>query len=135
MRPFTSGLSEISTFPQKNLTVNLYSLLPYHKYTNTTYRLRSTLAFGDSTVLSGSEDGSIYAWDLLEGTVRHVLQHEPEVLASSSDANTDPKRTPAAGQRGSRKVVSAVAVCPERGRKEWASAGGDGAVVVWGVEG
>jgi len=58
-------------------------------------------------VISGSEDGHLYAWDLLQGTVI--------------------ERIKAHGG----KVVSAVAF--NRAQKEWASAGTDGTVNVWGM--
>ena len=54
---------------------------------------------GDSVVISGSEDGKIYGWDLLEGKILEALP--------AHDG----------------KVVSAVACNPV---KEWASAGVDG---------
>ena len=74
----------------------------YKSHLNTEYRVRSTLGLGDAVVVSGSEDGSIYAWDLLEGKVVEKLER------------------PHAG-----KVVSAVAF-NNGTRKEWASAGVDG---------
>jgi len=84
-------------------------------FSNTNYRLRSTLCSHDSVVLSGSEDGRIIAWDLLEGNVQHELWHDESVE----------------GTKGTkRSVVGAVTECPAR--NEWCSAGGDGNVVVWG---
>lgn len=80
-------------------------------YTNTTYRIRSTLAGMDAFVLSGSEDGSIFAWDTMSGKMLKRLKHGVE-----GEGN--------AQVRGSRKVVSAIAA--RRGEDEWASAGGDG---------
>ncbi|KAF2841314.1 WD40 repeat-like protein [Patellaria atrata CBS 101060] len=85
-------------------------------YMNTSYRLSSTLGLHDSVVLSGSENGYIVAWDLLSDASIHKLRHD----SSSNHASAPSKRD----------VVSAVAFCPAR--KEWASAGGDGNVVVWG---
>lgn len=79
-------------------------------YTNSTYRIRSTLIGNDGVVLSGSEDGYIYAWDVLTGKrlerASHYRQEELE------------------GTRSSRKVVSAVA--QKKRADEWASASGDG---------
>ena len=75
-------------------------LQSYKGHTNTEYRIRSTLGMADSVVISGSEDGKLYAWDLLEGKVIGTLEaHEG-------------------------KVASAVAC--NGVRKEWASAGVDG---------
>lgn len=84
------------------------------EYSNTTYRIRSALGMNDNMVISGSENGQIYVWDLVDGKVRHELRHTAGTGSSKKD------------------VVSAVAFCPS-GRKEWCSAGGDGQVVVWGM--
>ena len=75
-------------------------LQSYKGHKNTEYRIRSRLGLADSVILSGSEDGLLYAWDLLEGKVVEKL-----------------------GAHGG-KVASAV-VC-NAVRKEWASAGVDG---------
>ncbi|KAL1645776.1 Septin spn4 [Diplodia intermedia] len=83
------------------------------EYVNTEYRIRSTLGLKDTVAIAGSEDGSILAWDVVSGTVQHRLQHGESKGTSKKD------------------VVSAVAFCPRR--NEFASAGGDGNVVVWGV--
>lgn len=75
-------------------------LQSYKGHTNGDYRIRSCLGLADAVVVSGSEDGQIYAWDLLEGSVIQTL--------GAHDG----------------KVVSAVAF--NAARKEWASAGVDG---------
>jgi len=85
-------------------------------FTNTSYRLRSTLALNDSIALSGSEDGRIIAWDVVEGRVICEVWHDK----ARKDESVNPKR----------KVISSVVECPAR--NEWCSAGGDGVVVVWG---
>lgn len=72
----------------------------YKGHKNKDYRIRSCLGMVDAAVISGSEDGKIYAWDLLEGNVIEELE----------------------GHNG--KVASAVAW--NGTRKEWASAGVDG---------
>ncbi|KAI9776616.1 MAG: WD repeat-containing protein 83 [Candelina submexicana] len=83
-------------------------LQSYKGHTNKDYRIRSCLGMGDAYVISGSEDGQIFVWDLLEGRVVRKLQaHEG-------------------------KVASMVAFNEGRG-KEWVSAGVDGTVAVWGV--
>src|SRR5579871_2562934 len=46
-------------------------------FVNETYRIRSALGAGDAFILSGSENGEIFIWDLLEGNVRHKLRHDP----------------------------------------------------------
>lgn len=87
-------------------------------YSNTNYRIRSTLGANDALVLSGSEDGHIYAWDIVSGELAGHVKHNSE---QAIDA------------KGSRKVVSAVAY--HRRSDEWVSAGGDGSVMIWGVPG
>lgn len=83
-------------------------------FRNAEYRIRSALGMGDSVVISGSENGEIFVWDLVEGKVVSKLrQREKQGKTSKED------------------IVSAVVDC--KSRKEWASAGGDGSVVVWGV--
>ena len=64
----------------------------------------------DSTVISGSEDGKLYAWDLLEGKVIETME--------AHDG----------------KVASAVAC--NGVKKEWASAGIDGEFLCggWAME-
>lgn len=49
-------------------------LASYKGHSNTEYRLRNTLAPNDTHVLSGSEDGKVYVWDLVEGTVDLCLE-------------------------------------------------------------
>ena len=75
-------------------------LQSFKGHTNKDFRVRSCLGLADAVVISGSEDGEIYAWDVLEGKVIDKLQAHGG------------------------KVASAVASNPAR--KEWASAGVDG---------
>lgn len=77
-------------------------LQSFRGHTNKNYRIRSCLGIGDSVVISGSEDGQLYAWDLLEGKVIEKLEAHSE------------------------KVASAVAC--NGVKKEWASAGTDGEI-------
>ena len=67
---------------------------------NSKYRIRSCLGLADSVVISGSEDGQLYAWDVLEGTVIEKLEAHDSKVASAVTCNGV--------------------------RKEWASAGVDG---------
>ncbi|KAF2871175.1 WD40-repeat-containing domain protein [Massariosphaeria phaeospora] len=93
-------------------------------FVNTELRVRSTLGLNDSVVLSGSEDGMVFAWDLLEGECLHKFRHaEMREVKGKGALNGKEKRK--------KDIVSAVAFCPTR--REWASAGGDGNVVVWGM--
>ena len=75
-------------------------LRKYTGHMNKDYRIRSVTAFGDSVVLSGSEDGKLYAWDVLEGKVTAETEAHGGKVASA--------------------VTSAT------GRREWASGGADG---------
>jgi len=56
-------------------------------YLNTTYRTRSTFASNDALVLAGSEDGYVYAWDVLTaemvGRVKHVVEEDEGRVARS----------------------------------------------------
>jgi hypothetical protein len=76
-------------------------LQSYSGHVNKDYRIRSTMGLNDSVVVSGSEDGALFVWDLLDGKILHRIEG---VHAG--------------------KVPSAVAF--NGTRKEWASAGGDG---------
>ncbi|KAF2279908.1 WD40 repeat-like protein [Westerdykella ornata] len=91
-------------------------------FVNTELRVRSTLGMNDSVVLSGSDDGMVFAWDLLEGNLIHSFRH-----AQMRETKANAGRAMA----GKRDVVSDVVFC--KTRREWASAGGDGNVVVWGM--
>ncbi|KAI9844592.1 MAG: hypothetical protein M1838_002101 [Thelocarpon superellum] len=79
---------------------NGHLLQSYRGHSNTEYRVRSAMACHDAYVVSGSEDGTIYVWDMLEGKVVKRLS----------------------GAHGG-KVASAVAV--NDGRREWLSVGVD----------
>ena len=83
-------------------------------FRNDTSRIRSVLAAKDEVVISGGEDGEVFAWDVLTGKVTARVRH-----CEGSGK----------GEKGD--VVSAVAWNPAQ--QQWASAGGDGAVVVWGA--
>ncbi|KAF2203808.1 WD40 repeat-like protein [Delitschia confertaspora ATCC 74209] len=93
-------------------------------FVNTELRVRSALGMNDSVVISGSDDGMVYAWDLLDGNVLHKFKH--------AEMNEVKGKKPAPSGSARRDVVSAVAFC--KSRKEWASAGGDGNVIVWGMD-
>ncbi|EME42960.1 hypothetical protein DOTSEDRAFT_107742, partial [Dothistroma septosporum NZE10] len=86
-------------------------------FKNETYRMRSALAVGDAYAFSGSEDGRVIVWDVLTGDVVQRLWHKEQ---SDGPGDVSSKKD----------VVSAVAW--NQLRKQWASAGGDGSVVVWG---
>ncbi|KAK5694915.1 hypothetical protein LTR97_009510 [Elasticomyces elasticus] len=87
-------------------------------FRNEEFRVRSTLGMADGVAISGSEDGRVFVWDVLSGKVMHKLWHKK-------------KGGEEGGKGGKKDVVSAVAW--NQTRKTWASAGGDGEVVVWGM--
>jgi len=89
------------------------------EFANEAYRIRSVLGMAEAVAISGSENGRVFVWDVLTGKVLHRLWHR-------RDGGCD-------NERGTkRNVVAAVAW--NQLRKMWASAGGDGEVVVWGME-
>jgi mitogen-activated protein kinase organizer 1 len=93
-------------------------------FVNKEFRVRSTLGLNDSVVVSGSDDGVVFVWDIMGGDCLHKFKHSEmrEIMGKAGSA----------GQaKGKKDVVSAVAFC--KTRREWASAGGDGNVVVWGM--
>lgn len=92
-------------------------------FVNKDLRVRSTLGLNDSVVLSGSDNGMVFVWDIMGGECLHRFKH--------SEMREVQGKAVMAGQTGRKDVVSAVAFC--KTRREWASAGGDGNVVVWGM--
>ncbi len=92
-------------------------------FVNKDLRIRSTLGLNDSVVISGSEDGMVFVWDIMGGEYLHQFKHSEmrEVHGNGGMAKA----------AGKKDVVSAVAFC--KTRREWCSAGGDGSVVVWGM--
>ena len=85
-------------------------------FVNEGLRLRSGFAMGGANVVAGSEDGSVFVWDVLSGEVTAKLSHRE-------------------GERSTGKKDAVSAVAWNQARKQWASAGGDGTVVVWGQGG
>ncbi|KAF2858558.1 WD40 repeat-like protein [Piedraia hortae CBS 480.64] len=79
-------------------------------YTNEKYRVRSTFGMQDQVVIAGAEDGEVFVWDVVTGEGRGRVRHTEE-------------------GKGRESVVADVKWCEEG--KIWASAGGDGCVVLW----
>jgi len=94
------------------------------QFENKNYRIRSTFAAADSFAISGNEDGTVLVWDVLTGALKHSLRHTQAALTDG--------RAEDAPRSSNKDVVSAVAW--NQLRKELATAGGDGTVVVWGAE-
>ena len=97
-------------------TGKLLKSYSHPNHSQTSYRIRSALGANDALVVAGSETGYIHAWDIVSGELVGTVQHNVE---QASDV------------RSSRKVVSTVAYHSRS--DEWASAGGNGTVVIWGV--
>lgn len=93
-------------------------------FVNKDLRVRSTLGLNDSVVVSGSDDGMVFVWDVLGGECLHKFKH--------SEMREVHGRGPVVQAKGKKDVVSAVAFC--KTRREWCSAGGDGNVIVWGMD-
>lgn len=55
----------------------------FNGHQNSTYKIDSCLSNNDSYVVSGSEDGYIYFWDLIESKVVHKLKHGPSGVVYS----------------------------------------------------
>ncbi len=86
-------------------------LQSYRGHANKDYRIRSCLGLGDSVVVSGSEDGHIYAWDLLGGKVIQKLKAHDGKVASAVAFNAVRKEWASAGV----DCRSACAVVRQRG--------------------
>ncbi|KAF3009672.1 hypothetical protein E8E13_008218 [Curvularia kusanoi] len=92
-------------------------------FVNKDLRVKSTLGLNDSVVLSGSDDGMIFAWDIMGDECMHKFRHSDmrEVRGKGMVSQPSSKK----------EIVSTVAFC--KTRREWISGGGDGNVIVWGV--
>jgi mitogen-activated protein kinase organizer 1 len=53
-------------------------LQEYEGHKNQKYRIDSVLNDSDQLVLSGSENGFVYVWDLVEGNMVNMLRHSEE---------------------------------------------------------
>lgn len=51
-------------------------LQEFSGHVNKDYKIDSCLSNTDSAVFSGSEDGNVYCWDLVEGTIKAKLDHQ-----------------------------------------------------------
>lgn len=67
-------------------------LKEYKGHDNKLFKLESTLVLNDSCVASGSEDGKVYIWDILNEKPKLTLQHSnvsPPVIQSISSDSLD----------------------------------------------
>lgn len=72
----------------------------YKGHTNSDFRIRSCLGFGDAAIFSGSEDGKVYIWDVLEGKVLERLAAHEGKVASAVACNSVRKEFASAGIDG-----------------------------------
>jgi mitogen-activated protein kinase organizer 1 len=66
------------------------SLISFKGHVNTRYRLCSTFSRSEASVISGSEDGVIYIWDVLSGNVTaRLAEHKQAVNCVEWHPNKD----------------------------------------------
>ena len=64
-------------------------LCEYRGHVNDSFKLSCCLSHDDSTVLSGSEQGALHAWDLVEGTqLGKVICHKGPLVSLSCHPKT-----------------------------------------------
>ena len=102
-------------------------LQSYKGHRNTEYRIRSCLGMADTMVISGSEDGQLYAWDLLEGKVIEKLEAHDGKVASAVTCNGVRKEWASAGVDGKFSLSLKALECEESAEAIV------GTVVVWGM--
>eukprot|EP00045_Choanoeca_perplexa_P014573 m.172598 g.172598 ORF g.172598 m.172598 type:complete len:308 (-) comp16722_c0_seq1:2600-3523(-) len=54
----------------------------YKGHVNSDFKVDSCLSYNDAIVASGSEDGAIHLWDLVDGKQRAVVKEHPTVVCS-----------------------------------------------------
>lgn len=62
--------------PDSGVLLNAYT-----GHTNTKYRIQATLFSNDAYLASGSEEGVLYVWDLVAGTVRHSFAGHSKAIS------------------------------------------------------
>jgi len=75
-------------------------LQTYKDHCNKEFRIRSSLGMTDAVVVSGSEDGGLYAWNLLDGNVIEKLEAHSGKVASAVTFNGTKKEWASAGVDG-----------------------------------
>jgi mitogen-activated protein kinase organizer 1 len=80
----------------------------YKGHKNQDYKLDSCLSHDDAHVVSGSEDGTVCFWDLIEGNLLHSFPHVPPNKSASRGQTTERD-----GGGGSRCVVYSLAHHPK----------------------
>lgn len=87
-------------------------LQSYIGHVNKDFRIRSCLGMADTVVISGSEDGHLFAWDLMEGSVIAKLDAHDGKVASSVAFNRAKVEWASAGVNGQIPHLSSVACSP-----------------------
>jgi mitogen-activated protein kinase organizer 1 len=64
-------------------------LAEFKGHSNTQFRITNCFGDNDSYVIGGSEDGNVYVWDLLEGTVVANLENHEKSITT---VQHNPKR-------------------------------------------
>ena len=54
---------------------NVLSHFSFKGHQNSSYKIDSCLSFNDTYIISGSENGQIFIWDLIEAKVLHQIEH------------------------------------------------------------
>ena len=76
-----------------NALINLFNnLIIYFRYTgHLTKKYRIDCAFNrtDSTIISGSEDGKIYYWNLLDGKLIGTIDNDNKSIVHSLSTNVN----------------------------------------------
>jgi mitogen-activated protein kinase organizer 1 len=62
-------------------------LSEYKGHKNQVYQVESCMNNSSSEVISGSEDGYVYIWDVVEAKVKHKLSHSNERTVHSVSFN------------------------------------------------
>lgn len=83
----------------------------YQGHTNKDLRIRSCMGMADSVVISGSEDGQLFAWDLLAATVIGKLQAHGGKVASAVACNGLRREWASSGADGKLWLGSAKSLC------------------------
>lgn len=84
----------------------------YKGHVNKDFRIRSCLGMADTVVISGSEDGHLLAWDLLEGSVIAKLAAHDGKVASAVAFNRASMEWASAGVNGHIPLLYSVVCSP-----------------------
>ena len=71
----------------------------YKGHTNKQYQIESCLNNESSEIFSGSEDGYVYRWDLLEAKIKQRLKHDTDKTVHSISYHPDENKLLSAQER------------------------------------